>query len=107
MPCISQKGHTKVRSRSQHLLKSQYYRSGMRKLSLKRNRGAVMSIGDIVLIRTQRPHIEQFNGSRGEFVGYLGTRRDIAVVCIGRYSLNFYLDEIEAIAPGAGGDVQR
>ena len=65
-----------------------------------------MSIGDLVTIRTQRPHIEQFNGSRGEFLGFLGTRRDICAVAVGRYTLNFYLDELEAIAPSVDGGVQ-
>lgn len=65
-----------------------------------------MKIGTPVRIKTDRPHLSHLNGCVGELVGIISTKQDIAVVTCGRYSLNFWLEEIEAIAPATKGDVQ-
>lgn len=60
-----------------------------------------MKIGDIVRIKSQRPHKEQYNGCEGEIATI--TNKDIVYVCIGKYQPNFYMDELEAIAPPVEG----
>ena len=63
-----------------------------------------MKIGDRVKIRTQRPHIEQYNGCEGQITAIMN--RDICYVVIGRSSPCFYMDEIELVAPPVEGGVK-
>ena len=61
-----------------------------------------MRSGNPVRIRTIRSNVEQFNGCTGQIASL--TDSGFAYVCIGRQTIRFYLDELEAIAsPAEGG----
>lgn len=60
-----------------------------------------MKIGDVVRIKSQRPHKEQYNGCEGEIATI--TEKDLIYVVIGRYQPNFYPHELEVIEPPVGG----
>lgn len=60
-----------------------------------------MRLGDWVRVTSTRPHKEKYNDQIGQVVTI--TNRDIVYVAIGRYTPNFYLHELETLAPSVGG----
>lgn len=60
-----------------------------------------MRSGTPIRVRTIRGNVEQYNGLTGQITSLSS---GLAYVCIGRQTIRFYLDELEAIAsPAEGG----
>ena len=53
-----------------------------------------MNIGTPVRIKAIRGNVEQYSGSTGQITS---VSSGLAYVCIGRQTIIFYLDELEAI----------